>query len=150
MEDDLNEYDTKMSELTNNLESFQEKQKLNSEHSEECAKNAEIYCTKIATIQAKREECSRKIKEIGSLPSDVHGTYEKMTLKQLDKKLTECMNELKKYENVNKKAFDQFMRASTQREELTKRVEELQGNEQVYPLQQFWINLDIFRQSKIF
>uniref|UniRef100_A0A914HC04 RecF/RecN/SMC N-terminal domain-containing protein n=1 Tax=Globodera rostochiensis TaxID=31243 RepID=A0A914HC04_GLORO len=48
-----------------------------------------------------------------------------MGLKQLDRRLTECMNELKKYENVNKKALDQFML----KEELTKRVEELQNNE---------------------
>jgi len=50
-------------------------------------------------------------------------------LKQLDKKLTECMNQLKKYENVNKKALDQFVRASGQKDDLTKRVDELNRNE---------------------
>ena len=54
-----------------------------------------------------------------------------MSLKQLDKKLTECMNALKKYENVNKKALDQFVRASGQKEELNTRVDELKKNEQV-------------------
>uniref|UniRef100_A0A915DZM9 Uncharacterized protein n=1 Tax=Ditylenchus dipsaci TaxID=166011 RepID=A0A915DZM9_9BILA len=39
------------------------------------------------------------------------------------------MNELKKYENVNKKALDQFVKASSQKDELTKRVNELKKNE---------------------
>lgn len=130
LDDDLNEYETKKGDLSGRLESHQEEQKLLNENLEESAKDAEIYCTKIATIQTKREECSRKIKEIGSLPSDAHGTYNQMSLKQLDKKLIECMNELKKYENVNKKACEQFLRASSQKEELSKRVEELQKNEQ--------------------
>lgn len=41
------------------------------------------------------------------------------------------MDELRKYENVNKKALDQFVRASGQKDELTKRVDELRRNENV-------------------
>ncbi|KAL3115952.1 hypothetical protein niasHT_007252 [Heterodera trifolii] len=127
---DLGKYDTEKEELGNALDAHQEESRELNEQLEEFAKNAEIYCTKIANIQSKREECLRKITDIGSLPTDTAmGKYDTMGLKQLDKKLTECMNELKKYENVNKKALDQFMRASTQKEELTKRVEELQNNE---------------------
>ena len=59
------------------------------------------------------------------------GTYQNYGLKQLDKKLTECMNELKKYENVNKKALDQFVRANTQKESLTKQVEEMRKGKEV-------------------
>jgi chromosome segregation ATPase len=61
LDDDLSEYDNKKIELTSQLESHQEDQKELNEELEECAKNAEIYCTKIATIQAKREDCSRKV-----------------------------------------------------------------------------------------
>lgn len=50
---------------------------------------------------------------------------------QLDKKLTECLNQLKKYENVNKKALDQFVRAKAQKEGLSKSVDELKQNETV-------------------
>lgn len=39
------------------------------------------------------------------------------------------MNELKKYENVNKKALDQFVRAKTQKDGLSKNVDELKQNE---------------------
>lgn len=41
------------------------------------------------------------------------------------------MNELKKYENVNKKALDQFIRANTQKEQLTKQVEEMRKSRAV-------------------
>lgn len=71
------------------------------------------------------------MRETGSLPTDALGKYQNLTSKQLGKKLTECMNELKKYENVNKKALDQFVRASGQKDELTKRIDELKKNEQV-------------------
>ena len=72
-----------------------------------------------------------QIKEIGALPADAHGTYDKLSLKQLDRKLTESMNHLKKYENVNKKACEQFIQAASQKDDLAKRVAELQKNEQV-------------------
>lgn len=60
------------------------------------------------------------------------------------------MNELKKYENVNKKAMEQFMRAAGQKEELNKRVEELQRNEQVNKRGNFAKKkFIIYRQLKI-
>lgn len=39
------------------------------------------------------------------------------------------MNQLKKYENVNKKALDQFVRAKSQKDSLSKNVDELKQNE---------------------
>nr|CAD2148029.1 unnamed protein product [Meloidogyne enterolobii] len=126
----IEEYSKKKAELTTFLEKSQEKQKELEKSLEEFAKNAEIFCTKIANIQSKREEYSKKIKEIGPLPADAHGTYDKLPLKQLDKRLTEAMNHLKKYENVNKKACEQFIQAASQKDDLAKRVNELQKNEQ--------------------
>lgn len=41
------------------------------------------------------------------------------------------MEQLKKYENVNKKALDQFVQASGQREDLAKRMDEHKDNEKV-------------------
>jgi len=96
---------------------------------EQLAKDADIICTKISSYQGKREESLKKIKDIGSLPTDTLGKYENMNLSHLHKKLTESMTALKKYENVNKKALDQFLRASAQKDDLTRRVEELTRNE---------------------
>jgi structural maintenance of chromosome 3 (chondroitin sulfate proteoglycan 6) len=44
--------------------------------------------------------------------------------------LEQCNQELKKYENVNKKALDQFVNFSEQKEKLKKRKEELDRGHQ--------------------
>lgn len=48
-----------------------------------------------------------------------------MFLFQLFRKLEQCNTELKKYSHVNKKALDQFVNFSEQKEKLIKRQEEL-------------------------
>jgi len=52
-------------------------------------------------------------------------------LTQLFHKLEECNNELKKYSHVNKKALDQFVNFSDQKEKLIKRKDELDRADQV-------------------
>lgn len=71
-----------------------------------------------------------QIRELGSLPMDSKN-YESYSLKQLDKKLSEALEQLKKYENVNKKALDQFVQASGQKEDLAKRMDEHRANQKV-------------------
>lgn len=61
----------------------------------------------------------------GSLPSDAFEKYQNLTLKQLFKKLDQANNELKKYSHVNKKALDQFVSFSEQKDKLMRRKEEL-------------------------
>lgn len=72
----------------------------------------------------------KKVKELGLLPMDAK-QYESLPMKQLDRKLNEALEKLKKYENVNKKALDQYVQASSQKEDLTKRMEEHRANEKV-------------------
>lgn len=130
-----------------------------------------------------KDECMKKIRELGSLPSDafekyqsfnlkqvpyflipllknsyismcsshtmnsscviwklhslvlmllVHLTLCKMSLLQLFKKLENCNQELKRYSHVNKKALDQFVNFSDQKEKLIKRKEELDSAHQVH------------------
>lgn len=47
------------------------------------------------------------------------------SLPQLFRKLEQCNTELKKYSHVNKKALDQFVNFSEQKEKLIKRQDEL-------------------------
>ena len=72
-----------------------------------------------------KDDCMRKIRELGSLPSDAFEKYQNLSSKQLFKKLEQCNQELKKYSHVNKKALDQFVNFSDQKEKLIKRKEEL-------------------------
>uniref|UniRef100_G1KRH8 Structural maintenance of chromosomes protein n=1 Tax=Anolis carolinensis TaxID=28377 RepID=G1KRH8_ANOCA len=51
----------------------------------------------------KKEECMKKIRELGSLPQEAFEKYQTLSLKQLFRKLEQCNTELKKYSHVNKK-----------------------------------------------
>jgi structural maintenance of chromosome 3 (chondroitin sulfate proteoglycan 6) len=55
---------------------------------------------------------------------------------QLFKKLEQCNTELKRYSHVNKKALDQFVNFSDQKEKLIKRKEELDRAHEVCNFQQ--------------
>ena len=73
-----------------------------------------------------RETYTRKIQELGSLPppSELE-KYSDKTISELMKQLESVNKKLKKYSHVNKKAFDQYVNFSEQRETLLKRKEEL-------------------------
>ena len=74
----------------------------------------------------KREDYMRKIQELGSLPPAAEvSAFAKKTISALMKNLEEINKDLKKYSHVNKKAFDQFVNFSEQRDSLIKRKEEL-------------------------
>lgn len=129
LDESLHEYEETAEKLTRELDDVQEQQKDLEQQVSEFSKQADMICTKQSTLYSKREESVKKIRDLGSLPTEAFSKYQNLSSKQLDKKLAECMNELKKYENVNKKALDQFVQAASQKEELTKRMEEQQKSE---------------------
>jgi len=92
---------------------------------EEDAKELERMASKQTILQQKIQECTKKIRELGSLPSDAFEKYKSMSQKQLFKQLEKANQELKKYSHVNKKALDQYVSFSEQKEKLIKRKEEL-------------------------
>lgn len=68
----------------------------------------------------------RKIQELGSLPPAAELTaFTKKSISALMKKLEDINKKLKKYSHVNKKAFDQFVNFSEQRDQLIKRRAEI-------------------------
>lgn len=86
-------------------------------------------------LQVKREDLMKKIRDLGSLPSDAFEKYQKKSLKELHKMLHKCNEQLKKFSHVNKKALDQYVNFTEQREELHKRQAELDaGDEKIREL----------------
>jgi structural maintenance of chromosome 3 (chondroitin sulfate proteoglycan 6) len=85
---------------------------------------------------SKRETYTRKIQELGSLPPPAE--IEKVSgqsISDLMRSLESINKKLKKYSHVNKKAFDQYVNFSEQREALLKRKDELdRGAEKVREL----------------
>ncbi|PIK61922.1 putative structural maintenance of chromosomes protein 3 isoform X3 [Apostichopus japonicus] len=128
----------RMEDIESQIESLNREQQSKQVDLEEWKGKEKEYCDKIgddakvlekmtnkqSLLLKKKEECMRKIRELGSLPSDAFEKYTHLSLKQLFKKLDQCNAELKKYSHVNKKALDQFINFSDQKEKLIKRKEE--------------------------
>merc|ERR1719291_51801 len=110
---------------------------------EEDAKELERMASKQTVLQQKIQDCTKKIRELGSLPSDAFEKYKSMSQKQLFKQLERANQELKKYSHVNKKALDQYVSFSEQKEKLIKRKEELdRGHKKINDL------MDVLEQRK--
>uniref|UniRef100_A0A182MHM9 Structural maintenance of chromosomes protein n=1 Tax=Anopheles culicifacies TaxID=139723 RepID=A0A182MHM9_9DIPT len=140
---DTEEVDRKLSEalkqqksLQKELESWIQKEKEAQEKLEEDGKRMEKWATKENMLHQKIDECTEKIAGLGALPN-VDASYQKMSLKALFKELEKANQHLKKYNHVNKKALDQFLSFSEQKEKLYKRKAELDvGKDKICELMQ--------------
>ncbi len=69
----------------------------------------------------KRESAKRRIQELGALPSPaLLAEFRGASVKAMVKGLEACNEKLKKYSHVNKKAADQFVNFTDQRDQLLK------------------------------
>ncbi|KAK4607282.1 hypothetical protein RGQ29_001196 [Quercus rubra] len=99
------------------------------------AKELEQLLSKRNMLLAKQEEYSKKIRELGPLSSDAFDTYKRRSIKDLHKMLQRCNEQLQQFSHVNKKALDQYVNFTEQREELQKRQAELDaGDEKIREL----------------
>jgi structural maintenance of chromosome 3 (chondroitin sulfate proteoglycan 6) len=97
------------------------------EELEESSKKMEKLLNKRSLSLQKREDNIRKIRELGTIPSSQLNNFKQLALKQLMSKLSQANEQLKKYAHVNKKALDQFVNFSEQRETLIKRRQEVES-----------------------
>merc|ERR1712071_361146 len=80
--------------------------------------------SKQQTYTQRRDECQRKINEIGPVAQEVVRKYTGMSVKSLYSKLADTKRQLEKFGNVNKKALEQFMNSSEERKTLEERKAE--------------------------
>ncbi|XP_069095509.1 structural maintenance of chromosomes protein 3 [Pleurodeles waltl] len=123
-----NNIDKTESELKDHQKSLDRVKNMEKDHMDAInhdTKELEKMTNRQGMLLKKKEECMKKIRELGSLPQEAFEKYQTLTLKQLFRKLEQCNTELKKYSHVNKKALDQFVNFSEQKEKLIKRQEEL-------------------------
>jgi structural maintenance of chromosome 3 (chondroitin sulfate proteoglycan 6) len=93
---------------------------------EEDKSKAETMFSQRAMLVQKKADAERKIRELGSLPADFD-KYRSIPNGTLLKKLKRTNEGLKAFAHVNKKALDQFLNFTEQREVLRKRREELES-----------------------
>eukprot|EP01103_Thecamoeba_quadrilineata_P008850 TRINITY_DN1856_c0_g1_i1.p1 TRINITY_DN1856_c0_g1~~TRINITY_DN1856_c0_g1_i1.p1 ORF type:complete len:595 (-),score=158.67 TRINITY_DN1856_c0_g1_i1:24-1808(-) len=72
-----------------------------------------------------RDECTKKIRELGSLPADAFDKFTDLSLNDLMERLGHTNTKLKNYSHVNKKAFEQYTSFTEKRDELNTRKEDL-------------------------
>ncbi|XRA96449.1 structural maintenance of chromosomes protein [Pycnococcus provasolii] len=103
---------------------------------EESRRQLESYQTKKAMYVARRDELSKKIREIGSLPSGAFEKYRGKSVKELHELLKEVLDKQKKrFNKVNQKALEQFTTFTKQHEDLTKRQAKIEaGNKKIREL----------------
>ncbi|KAK3399217.1 RecF/RecN/SMC [Sordaria brevicollis] len=99
----------------------QELQKRIDQYQKKLEKNSQ---TKARLLQ-QAAEYAKNIRDLGILPEEAFGKYEKMKSEQIETRLRKVNEALKKYKHINKKAFDQYNNFTTQREQLLKRRKEL-------------------------
>lgn len=115
-EDALSKADEQQRKLLRNLENFQ--------------KNSEKYLSKRSLLSSRREETQRKIRELGALPEEAFSEYEDISSGQLLHKLNKVTKRLEKFSHVNKKALEQYLNFTKQRDSLVDRRKELTNSEQ--------------------
>ncbi|XP_065334483.1 structural maintenance of chromosomes protein 3 [Cloeon dipterum] len=139
----LSELMKKQRSANGELEKWRGQEKEAQEALEEDARSLDKMATKQNMLQKKIDECTAKICDLGSLPSDCFDKYQNMSTKNLFKEMEKANQHLKKYSHVNKKALDQFMSFSEQREKLNSRNAELErGDEKIHML------MDVLEQRK--
>lgn len=118
------------------LENWKKKEKDAQDRIDEDAKHLEKFASKQNLLEQKIAESVEKINQLGALPAqDLYSNYVKMSSRSLFKELEKANNKLKQFSHVNKKALDQFMSFSDQKEKLQKRKEELdRGDEKIKEL----------------
>ncbi len=93
----------------------------------------EKFLTKKSLLVQKKETAIRHIRELGVLPEEAFEKYLNASTQKLLKSLHLVNETVKKYEHVNKKAFEQYSNFTKQREQLEARKEELDQSAKVWP-----------------
>ncbi|KAJ3438560.1 structural maintenance of chromosomes protein [Anaeramoeba flamelloides] len=127
-ENEIKKSKSKILELNKTLESDKStKQKQNKNVQKENT-NLEKIMNKRKLLLGKRSECLRNIRELGSLPTKAFEQYQEKTQKELLDLLKKTTRKLKKYSHVNKKAINQYISFTEQRENLLKRKKEMDSD----------------------
>jgi structural maintenance of chromosome 3 (chondroitin sulfate proteoglycan 6) len=107
------------------LDELKNKESRDAEELANAERQTEKQLNKRSMLVQKRDDSMRKIQQLGSLPAAELDEFAGDSAKELMKKLKKVNNDLTKYSHVNKKALDQYVNFSEQREGLLERKKEL-------------------------
>ncbi|KAK4192119.1 putative chromosome segregation protein [Podospora australis] len=132
VEQQLQENEEKIEQLGGELQKIEVQKSQKEQEQQELQRRIDQYQKKMekaiqtrARLISQAAEYAKNIRELGVLPEEAFGKYEKMRSEQIETRLRKVNEVLKKYKHINKKAFDQYNSFTTQREQLLKRRKEL-------------------------
>ncbi|CAF4065614.1 unnamed protein product [Adineta steineri] len=120
----INNLDRELKSKQKELEQAKNSDKDVDERINEEKRNTDKYEVKLRNAQNKLDESTKRQNDIG-VPPDGLDKYKDTPTKQLQRDLDRAIIELKKYAHVNKKALDQFLQFSDERDKLTNRKGEI-------------------------
>ncbi|CAD6271018.1 unnamed protein product [Miscanthus lutarioriparius] len=127
--DAINNFTRKMDDLKRKRDDLKTREAILEQTVQDGAKDLEQLMNSRSTYLAKQEECTKKIRDLGSLPADAFEAYKRKNKKQLHKMLYDCNEQLKQFSHVNQKALDQYVNFTEQREQLQRRRAELDAGD---------------------
>ncbi|KAH3666106.1 hypothetical protein OGAPHI_004295 [Ogataea philodendri] len=92
---------------------------------ENYGKSSEKSLSKKILLSNRRDEISRKIRDLGVLSEEAFTSFKEMVSGEILILLNEATEGLKQYSHVNKKALEQFVNFTKQRDSLVERRDEL-------------------------
>ncbi|KJE90720.1 cohesin complex subunit [Capsaspora owczarzaki ATCC 30864] len=130
VEDALTTQNKEEHTLKQQLDTMKDRERVLREALAREGKAIEKILNKRNLLLQRREECTRKIRDLGSLPTEAFDNYQTTPLQRLYELLNKCNENLQKFSHVNKKAVDQYMNFSSQRQMLLERKQDLDKGDQ--------------------
>jgi len=115
----------KIQKLAEQIDKLQTKQTEEGRALSKQQKGTERYVAKRQLLVQRKDECTKQIRDLGVLPEEAFEKYINFKSERLAKQLKSTNEGLKKFQHVNKKAFEQYNNFTTQRDKLLQRREDL-------------------------
>ncbi|OMJ08201.1 Chromosome segregation protein sudA, partial [Smittium culicis] len=126
LDSELEQYMDTLNSFTTSIDSIRAKKDSVQRQLNALLKGSETLLSRRQLLNQRLDECAANIRMLGVLPDEAFDKYIDAEHVSLMKKLKKVNDKLRDYGHVNKKAADQFISFSRQRDELTMRREELQ------------------------
>ncbi|OMJ29491.1 Chromosome segregation protein sudA [Smittium culicis] len=126
LDSELEQYMDTLNSFTTSIDSIRAKKDSVQRQLNALLKGSESLLSRRQLLNQRLDECAANIRMLGVLPDEAFDKYIDTEHVSLMKKLKKVNDKLRDYGHVNKKAADQYISFSRQRDELTMRREELQ------------------------
>ncbi|PHH63964.1 hypothetical protein CDD81_5183 [Ophiocordyceps australis] len=130
VEERMEELNSRMEQVTAKRAQLEQSQREMEATIEKQQKRLEKSLQRKALLTGQAAECAKSIRDLGVLPDEAFGKYEKMEAKVVASRLKKVNEALKKYKHVNKRAFEQYNDFTMQQDQLMKRRKELDASQE--------------------